>query len=103
MRIPSELELAGVIHDAADCANDDRENRCSWTMANAAAKAVHEMLAREAERAPLREVLIKLSNEAMGWSEAQLAEVGGWTNARCLLLRAKEAREALTSTHGTET
>ncbi len=51
MRIPCEIELAGIIHDAADCLDDVPANYCSWAMATAAAKAVHELLQREKERA----------------------------------------------------
>lgn len=55
MRIPAEIELAGVIHDAADCLDGNRENYCSWSMANAAAKAVHELLTKEAALAVIAE------------------------------------------------
>ena len=39
--------------------------------------------------------LTKLANEAAGWRVEALAEVGGWTNARCLMLRVEEARAAI--------
>lgn len=40
--MPDELELAGIIHDAAD--GGTREEYCSWTMANRAASDVNTRL-----------------------------------------------------------
>jgi hypothetical protein len=42
--IPGALELAGIIHDAAD--GGTSEEYCSWTMANRAAEAVHARLVK---------------------------------------------------------
>ncbi len=36
--------------------------------------------------------LTALSNEAASWSEQDLAQIGGWTNTRCLTKRIEEAR-----------
>lgn len=41
--MPGVLELAGIIHDAAD--GGTSEEYCSWTMANRAAEAIHARLA----------------------------------------------------------
>lgn len=41
--MPGVLELAGIIHDAADGGTSDEY--CSWTMANRAAEAIHARLA----------------------------------------------------------
>lgn len=42
--MPNNIELAGIIKDAADCLDGKPENYCSWSMANAAAEAVHKRL-----------------------------------------------------------
>ena len=41
--MPGEIELAGIIHDAAD--GGTSEEYCSWTMANRAAEALMKRLA----------------------------------------------------------
>jgi hypothetical protein len=40
--MPGVIELAGIIHDAADGGTSDEY--CSWTMANRAAEAIHARL-----------------------------------------------------------
>jgi hypothetical protein len=40
--MPGVIELAGIIHDAAD--GGTSEEYCSWTMANRAAEAIHARL-----------------------------------------------------------
>lgn len=70
LRIPGVLELAGVIHDAADAASDFRD-RCSWTRANAAALAVtlianlplRQQLPRQERRSGLRLVDTQLAGK----------------------------------------
>lgn len=40
--MPGVLELAGIVHDAAD--GGTSEEYCSWTMANRAAEAIYARL-----------------------------------------------------------
>lgn len=71
----------------------------SKNLARAARAAMpSEALARaRAKDEATIEVLVALThliNAAAGWREEDLAEIGGWTNARCLVGRVTEAREA---------
>lgn len=67
--MPGEIELAGLIKDAADCLDGNQDNYCSWSMANAAAASVGRRLKTVALRSASpkqadssgREELVKLA------------------------------------------
>ena len=74
-------------HDEAWHSGEGRTKLIYINNARAALSACHHE--------ELVEALKYLSNEAAGWRDADLAEVGGWTNTRCLMLRIEQARAVL--------